>query len=336
MGYEIRQNLTNVNYNSRGTNPSWIVVHNTANRTSAVGTAYNNTQFFKNVNRNASAHFFIDDHATDIWQCVRETDTAWAVGDNASRNGCYNYNSISIEVCERSDGSFSAIEIDKLTWLVQKLMAKYGIPASRVCRHYDVTWKSCPSYYTNDARWKALHKQITSGSTKEQKKVYPSVDKVENNTYRLDVTLNVRKNHGSGYKKMGVLSKGNYVRFSVIHQNTTGTVWGKLADTPMKGNWICIKDKAAGKVYCTRGAVIKTWTKLKKPTRTVTVGALNVRADRSTSSKVVGTYKKKSRLTFDYAHRNFYGNIWGRLASGNHKGKWVMMKSGSDGWYVSR
>lgn len=337
MTYQIKENFTYVNYNSRGTNPSWIVVHNTANRTSAVGTAYNNTQYFKNVNRNASAHFFIDDHPTDIWQCVRETDTAWAVGENASRNGCYNYNSISIEVCERSDGTFSETEIAKLTWLVQKLMKKYGIPASRVCRHYDVTWKSCPSYYASrQGEWDKLKKQITSGEVEKHKKVYKSIDKVEANTYRTDYAMNARKNHGSGYKSVGKVAKGSYVTFSVIHQNTTGTVWGKLASGEFKGYWICVKDKANEKVYCTRGAVVRNWKSLKKPTRAITVPALNVREKASTSSKLVGTYKKKSKLTFDYAVRNFYGNIWGRLASGNHKGKWVMMKSGKDGWYVSQ
>ena len=161
----ISQNLTNVNYNSRGTNPSWIVIHNTANSTSAAGTAYNNTCYFKSTNRNASAHYFIDDGDT-IWQCVRDTDTAWHVGDSYSRNGATNYNAIGIEVCERADGTFSAKEIETLTELVPYLMCKYGIPASRVCRHYDVTTKNCPRYYaSNSGAWESLKEQITEGDT---------------------------------------------------------------------------------------------------------------------------------------------------------------------------
>ena len=164
----IKDNLTSVNYTPRGTKPSWIVIHNTSNGTSTPPIAYNNTQYFKSTYRGASATYFIDDGDT-IYRCVRDTDTAWHCGESASRNGCYNSNSIGIEVCERSDGTFSEKEIQTLGWLVQGLMNKYGIPASRVCRHHDVTGKECPWYYSNDSRWATLKKRITEGNmlTKE-------------------------------------------------------------------------------------------------------------------------------------------------------------------------
>ena len=159
---EIRDNLTNTNYNPRGTNPSWIVIHNTANGTSAEGTAYANTQYFKNTYRAASAHYFVDDGDT-VWRCVRDTDTAWHVGEAASRNGCYNTNAIGIEVCETASGRFTDHEIGILQELVPMLMDKYGIPASRVCRHHDVTGKQCPWYYSDDDRWEELKEQILEG-----------------------------------------------------------------------------------------------------------------------------------------------------------------------------
>lgn len=162
MGYEIRQNLTNVNREIGCNNPQWIVIHNTANGTSAEGTAYGNSQYFKNVNRNASAHYFIDD-GNVIWQVVRDCDTAWHCGDSWSRNGCTNYNSIGIETCERADRSFSPHEIDVLSWLVPMLMDKYGIDADHVCRHHDVTTKICPAGYIDNARWQELKQQIISG-----------------------------------------------------------------------------------------------------------------------------------------------------------------------------
>ena len=156
---EIQRNLTNVNFNFRNTIPRWIVIHNTANGTSREGTAYNNTVYFKDVNRNASAHYFVDDGDT-VWQCVRDTDTAWHVGEAASRNGCYSTNSIGIEVCETADGWFTDKEVDTLRELVGSLMQLYGIPAERVCRHHDVTGKSCPWYYTDDERWAELKARI--------------------------------------------------------------------------------------------------------------------------------------------------------------------------------
>ena len=156
---EIRKNLTNVNFNFRNTIPRWIVIHNTANGTSKEGTAYNNTVYFKDTYRSASAHYFVDD-GDIVWQCVRDTDTAWHVGDAASRNGCYNTNSIGIEVCETADGWFTDKEVDTLRELVGSLMQLYGIPAERVCRHHDVTGKSCPWYYTDDERWAELKARI--------------------------------------------------------------------------------------------------------------------------------------------------------------------------------
>lgn len=157
---DIQKNLTNVNFNFRNTLPRWIVVHNTANGTSREGTAYNNTVYFKDTYRSASAHYFIDDGDT-VWQCVRDTDTAWHVGEAQSRNGCYNTNSIGIEVCETAGGWFTDKEISTLRELVRGLMDFYGIPAERVCRHHDVTGKNCPWYYSDDDRWAELKAQIT-------------------------------------------------------------------------------------------------------------------------------------------------------------------------------
>lgn len=157
---EIKYNLTNVNYTWRGSNPSWIVIHNTANETSTPPIAYNNTQYFKNEYRGASANYFIDDSDV-IWCCVEPINTAWHCGEAPSENGCYNYNSIGIEVCEPANGKFTDKEIDNLTWLVQKLMNKYGIDADHICRHHDVTGKNCPWYYCNDVKWEELKATIT-------------------------------------------------------------------------------------------------------------------------------------------------------------------------------
>lgn len=163
MMYSIEKNLTNVNYTYRGTNPTWIVIHNTANGSSVAGTAWANTNYFKNVVRNASAHYFVDD-GDIVWQCVDDTNSAWHVGDKyPSYNGASNYNAIGIEVCERSDGSFSEHEIDVLCWLVPMLMEKYGIDANHVCRHYDVTGKLCPMGYIIEDAWNWLKAIITGG-----------------------------------------------------------------------------------------------------------------------------------------------------------------------------
>ena len=231
----VSQNLTNVNYNSRGTNPSWIVIHNTANSTSAAGTAYNNTCYFKSTNRNASAHYFVDDGDT-IWQCVRDTDTAWHVGDSYSHNGATNYNAIGIEVCERADGTFSAKEIETLTELVQYLMDKYDIPASRVCRHYDVTTKNCPRYYAqNSSAWESLKEQITEGDNMIPSEVYD---------YRIwdgDTWGTGGEGSGDGYA-----STGNLIAYTYLNSVKTAKKVENL-QTP-EIDYDKLADKVAGKI----------------------------------------------------------------------------------------
>ena len=58
---------------------------------------------------------------------------------------------------------FSATEVEKLGWLVRKLMAKYGIGASGVIRHYDVTGKICPKYYVeNEDAWLSFKQDVST------------------------------------------------------------------------------------------------------------------------------------------------------------------------------
>jgi len=41
-------------------------------------------------------------------------------------------------------------------------MRKYGIDASHVCRHHDVTGKICLAGYIDETRWQALKARIVS------------------------------------------------------------------------------------------------------------------------------------------------------------------------------
>lgn len=74
-----------------------------------------------------------------------------------------NCRAIGIEVVSAGE-DFSATEVEKLGWLVRKLMAKYGIGASGVIRHYDVTGKPCPAPYVAASKWAALKAAITGGA----------------------------------------------------------------------------------------------------------------------------------------------------------------------------
>ena len=148
----IQQNLTTVNrtvYANRKI--EYIVIHYFG----ALGTAKNTCQYFKSVNRKASAHYFVDG---EIWQCVEDKDASWHCGDSgigAFKGKCTNANSIGIEVrpyklntatmlATDRDWYFEKNTEDNLIALVKMLMDKHDIPVENVIRHYDVTAKLCP------------------------------------------------------------------------------------------------------------------------------------------------------------------------------------------------
>lgn len=136
----------------------YIVVHYTAD----LGTAANHiTAFSRQTSVNASADFFVDE--TGIYQYNMDLAGrySWAVGGGrqSAYGGkffglCTNPNSISIEMCCKSNGGSLAANgsgwyleektITNTVALVQYLQKEFSLPISRVIRHYDVTGKLCP------------------------------------------------------------------------------------------------------------------------------------------------------------------------------------------------
>lgn len=171
MAYKLIQNLTKVNYTKGNNGRKYIVIHYTGNRTD---TGMANSNYFKNTNRGASAHYFVD--AENVVQVVSDSDTSWAVGRNYGSNNlfgrCTNSNSISIEMCSTygkiSDGTYrNTVELTKT------LMKKYNIDASHVVRHWDVCSKSCPGWTGWGANgcdasiWNQFKKDIVSANSRK-------------------------------------------------------------------------------------------------------------------------------------------------------------------------
>lgn len=146
----IQRKISNYNFSSRnGNSIKYIVLHYTGNKGD---TAKNNVDYFYGGDRSASAHYFVDD--TSIWQCVEESNSAWAVGDGKGAYGITNQNSISIEMCCDSNGFVSAKTEANALELVKHLMSKYNISSANVVRHYDASRKTCPNWSTNNwSRW---------------------------------------------------------------------------------------------------------------------------------------------------------------------------------------
>lgn len=143
---------------------NWICLHFTANNGD---TAKNNADYFaNNANLRASAHYFVDPN--EIYQSVKDTDTAWHCGrerGGSYYNDCRNANSIGIEMCSVIRNGVYVIPeatMQNAAKLTRELMAKYHVPVSRVCRHYDVTHKDCPEPWVRNPRlWEKFKTMLT-------------------------------------------------------------------------------------------------------------------------------------------------------------------------------
>lgn len=222
---DIQKNITLVNRTVMNNKTNkYIVVHYVG----AVSTAKNNTVYFKNTYRGASANYFVDDNS--IWQCVEDKDAAWHCGAKKYyHDKCRNSNSIGIEMCcFKNNGKLDISEktIANTVELVKELMEKYGIPPENVIRHYDVTHKVCPAPFVNEStRWYTFLRNIK----------YTTMIWNGFTSYRVRVTtnaLNIRDGAGTNFKINGVIKdKGVYT--IVAEENG----WGKLKSG---AGWICL------------------------------------------------------------------------------------------------
>lgn len=150
---EIKTQLTTVNRTQMSNKENkYIVIHYVG----AVSSAKANADYFRSVNRQASAHYFVDEN--EIWQVVKESDSAWHCGTKGKYyNNCRNSNSIGIEMCcFNNNGTLDISEkvVENTIELTRQLMAKYNIPVENVVRHYDVTHKCCPApFVENPNKW---------------------------------------------------------------------------------------------------------------------------------------------------------------------------------------
>ena len=78
---QIKEMLANSSNDTKGgkQNIQYIVVHYTANNENR---AESNGKYFQQPNRNASAHYFVDE--SNVVQSVRDEDTAWHCGAKAT------------------------------------------------------------------------------------------------------------------------------------------------------------------------------------------------------------------------------------------------------------
>lgn len=151
---EITKQISNFNH-YKGNKVEAIIIHYVG----AVSTAKNNADFFGGGNRNASAHYFVDDN--EIRQVVEDYNGAWHIGDSNTKYN--NKNTIGIEqCCVLKDGKPYVSEKTEANTveLVKKLLKTHNLSANVVLRHKDVSGKLCPNW--SDERWNNFKSKLTT------------------------------------------------------------------------------------------------------------------------------------------------------------------------------
>lgn len=178
MGIQIKTNLAaSDNYGSKRStnNIKYLVIHYTGNDGDSDEA---NTNYFKEHQRNASAHYFVDDDS--VSRSVPDDWVAWSVGGNKYPNcpqtgggkfynQCTNSNSISIELCDSiRNGKYDFTEntLAQAAELAKLIMKTYNIPIERVIRHFDVTGKHCPGPFVEDPKaWQSFKNLLVKADT---------------------------------------------------------------------------------------------------------------------------------------------------------------------------
>lgn len=178
-----RANAGNYGGTRKATDIKYIVIHYTGNDGD---TAKNNADYYAREVIKTSAHYFVD--ATTIYQSVDDLRIAYSVGNKkyascSSTGGgkffgkCKNANSISIELCDVvKNGKLEPNQatVQRALELTRYLMDKYYIPAENVIRHFDVSGKLCPAYWSgkeNEGAWESeFHSKLTQPDYRAQVK----------------------------------------------------------------------------------------------------------------------------------------------------------------------
>lgn len=241
-----------------------VVIHWTANEGKGAD-AEANRRFFENRKSGrtgfGSAHYIVD--STEIVQCLPDSEMAYHVGATSyktTRFGSYPNNcTLGIEMCVNSDGNFKVV-YDQTVELTAALVKKYNLnPDTDIVRHFDVTGKNCPAYFTSihwgktnnsyaskyglgsnaDTAWKTFIAQVKaelnpkSAPVSQPKVVVKAAAKpaVSSQIGTIEVlvdSLNVRKDDSFSAPIAKVINKGE--RYKVYGQsngmyNVGGGLW---------------------------------------------------------------------------------------------------------------
>ena len=214
----------------------YVVIHYTGN---SDDTAKANCKYFQGENRNASAHFFVDEE--NIYQSVELRDRAWHCGTSGTyyHSACRNTNAIGIEMTTAGKYVVSEKTQINTAYLCAELCKMINVGADKVdtyvVRHYDVTHKSCPAQFVSDSaqwtRFKKWVKNILKTGTHEESKSAPvKIDTIKevqswaNTNYKAGLTID--GSYGEKTKKALVKILQTELNQTYGSKLTVDGIWG--------------------------------------------------------------------------------------------------------------
>lgn len=220
-----------------------IAVHYVGNPNTSAAANRNYFENQKTAGRYVSSHYIIGLQG-EIIQCIPLNEISYCT------NQANSY-SISIECCHPdSTGKFNEATEQSLAELCACLLEKFGLCADDIIRHYDVTRKQCPLYWSPTKYQSA---EVANGrfkAFKDRVAVLMKKDKPPDNTDKsfcvrvLDPALNIRAQPSLNAKINGVIrDKGIYT--IVAQQHGDGVLWGKLKSG---AGWISLGSKYVKKI----------------------------------------------------------------------------------------
>jgi N-acetylmuramoyl-L-alanine amidase len=170
-----------------GNRCDYITIHETANTShGADAEAHADLQSGGNA-RDASWHYSVDDHSA--YQSFGDDIQCWHAGDG---QGTGNLHSIAIEICVNSDGDY-AKACQNAASLTADLLAKHGLPLSKVVQHNKWSGKDCPNWLRENSHgvsWSEFIDMVAAAAAPEPKETDVELSE------RVDLTDGMRQMSG--------------------------------------------------------------------------------------------------------------------------------------------
>lgn len=292
---KITKQISNYNHHA-GNKTTFIVIHDVG----AVSSAKNNADYFGGGNRNASAHYFVDD--VSIYQVVEDYNGAWHVGDGQGVYGIHNSNSIGIEQCLQANKTISKKTEQNTLELTQYLMKKYNIPIERVVRHYDASRKICPRAWSpnNWKEWLSFKSQLLGKPAKPTvSKPKPKYKEEKFNVKQVtDVSLNIRKEPNTTSKVIGNLKPGKVFTPTKIVKNGE-KVNGYTTWCNVNGGWVSMAYTTPYKAPAIKPGLLGSNLPSSGSYRVKSKVGSNIRSGAGTNFGIVGSYAYGQTFNYD-------------------------------------